>query len=152
MIEESAFENSELESINIPKSVKKIARNCFSYCKNLKAVTFSCNGELEIIEKNAFMNTAIQTISIPPSVKTIEDNAFSDLDQLKIININQDSNLTSFSGAFRSYYQSLEKIISPISFVNTLLMQINRDKKFQLEITDDIYLSRSNSRKYFICF
>ena len=53
-IGESAFENSNLESITIPDSVKTIGKKAFSSCTNLKTVTIG-NG-VKSIKHNAFEN------------------------------------------------------------------------------------------------
>lgn len=49
-INEEAFEDSKIENIVIPASVKSIGNRSFSYCRNLETVSFDPDSKVEIIE------------------------------------------------------------------------------------------------------
>lgn len=66
-IEQSGFANSEIVSVIIPSSVRKICDDAFSDCKNLKTVTM--NEGVTYIGHRAFKNcSSIETIRFPDSV------------------------------------------------------------------------------------
>ena len=48
------FCGSEIESVEIPASVKEIGVDAFFRCKNLKSVVFAENGKLEKIRAEVF--------------------------------------------------------------------------------------------------
>ena len=79
-IGDNAFEGCEMEEIYIPYGVKKIGKEAFQNCYNLKEV------------------------NIPSSVKSIGYDAFFGCDDLEIVNINISSELASngISGIFPS--------------------------------------------------
>lgn len=75
-IGEYAFFSCEsLKSITMPKALKVIAMNAFTY-SGLKSVIL--NDGLQKIGKNVFLDTNIEEIRIPASVTQIGDNAFPD--------------------------------------------------------------------------
>ena len=73
IIRDRAFNNSGLESIEIPGSVEIIEMMAFSNSSNLKTVTL--NEGLKYIGGGTFMNTAIDTITVPSTVTDYEDFA-----------------------------------------------------------------------------
>lgn len=66
---------SDLESISVPGTVKKIGREAFKYCKGLKAVYLS-DGLDEIGEECFYLTDALESINIPESVDSIGRDAF----------------------------------------------------------------------------
>lgn len=96
-INEAAYKNSAIKSIDIPSSVKSIGDEAFFNCSSLESIKlpesllyvgnyafYGCKAltEVEIPEgvltigENAFKNTNIEKIIIPSSVKTISNTAF----------------------------------------------------------------------------
>ena len=94
----SAFEGSNIESIELPVGLEEIKNNSFNNCKNLKFVSFggyneivnnqeynvynmhiafkhAC-AELKCIGDKAFANTAITQIIIPPTLERLGAGAF----------------------------------------------------------------------------
>lgn len=136
VIGREAFANSELVSVSIPSSVKEIGENCFYECQKLQRVSFSPYSKLETIGKGAFEMTSIITMSIPPSVKSIGRYAFGFCENLKILCVEKNSQLETIDDNAFKIQCKLEKIISPIAFLNPILEKNEFDKLY-LEITDD---------------
>ncbi|MCI9123621.1 MAG: leucine-rich repeat domain-containing protein [Eubacterium sp.] len=75
MMEESAFEGSDITEITIPSKLKEIPKSCFCYCKKLKKVTIQ-QGVKKIVY-HAFLDCPkLRTIIIPPSVTDFDEGAF----------------------------------------------------------------------------
>ena len=122
-----AFENSDLESITIPGSVKTWGQYSFANCSELKSLTVS-NG-VKTIPNSAFYScTELSNVSLADSITSIESYAFNinyyydseydDYQELgKISSLTLPSNLTSIGeGAFRG--QSFNSITIPGSVKN----------------------------------
>ena len=76
-IPESAFDKSNITSIVLPNTVKKIGSGAFNYCAGLKSIVLPDG--LETIEDRAFMLCEnLETINIPNTITEIEDAAFLD--------------------------------------------------------------------------
>ena len=85
-ISESAFDNSGIESINIPDNVKLIDRWAFCGCTSLKEVTFSSGSRLQILGSNCFSNCPLLTsLNLPSSLTTINSNGLSGIAAKSII-------------------------------------------------------------------
>ncbi len=79
-------ENDNLQKVIVPRSVKKIGKQAFFKCVNLKEVEL-CDG-LEIIDNMAFTHCVRLTkIAIPSTVKRIGDSAFSQCVKLKTLEL-----------------------------------------------------------------
>ncbi len=75
-IEGYAFSGSDITSVTIPASVKRIGDDAFSYCSSLKTVNFSEG--IEDIGNYAFQyDTALESVSLPTTVKKIGAGAFA---------------------------------------------------------------------------
>ena len=92
-----AFQDTDIDSITIPKYVRTIPRECFEGCKNLKYVNlnnverieerafYGCTSLKTINLKNVtylggsvFKKTSISHLTMPSSIHTINNFAFSD--------------------------------------------------------------------------
>lgn len=74
-INEGAFKNSSIKSINIPYSVKHIGRECFKECGNLETV--DNESDLSEIYAYTFSNcTSLKELNIGSSVEKISEYAF----------------------------------------------------------------------------
>lgn len=80
----NAFKQSDLESIDIPKSVSRIGYHAFSGCTNLKNVTF--NGIVKYIGRYAFCNCyELESIVLPEGIEKINSYTFYDCSKLKSV-------------------------------------------------------------------
>lgn len=84
-IGEYAFENSNITSISIPSSVKKLGYAAFSYCSNLHTLTIP--NSVTTLRERLFMGSGISSLTIPNSVISIEASAFSGCKNLTNISI-----------------------------------------------------------------
>lgn len=96
-VEKEAFERTNLIKILLPKGIKKINKEAFYRCENLKEVNLP-DGLVEIGEW-AFADSSITDVIIPDSVTTIGDDAFSGCEAITSISI-PDSVITMGEGAF----------------------------------------------------
>ena len=65
-----AFQESALENVRLPSTLKKIEYRTFAGCENLKAIEFPDG--LEYLGKDCFYESGLESINIPPALKTIE--------------------------------------------------------------------------------
>lgn len=134
------FQNSSLEYVNIPKSLKVIPSNTFKNCKKLKSVEFHEN---VVVAKNAFENI---DFTIPDNVKVSESNSsdsysgivkkYGDFD----ISITGDKMTNSYYCTVVSYNpDSLSEkpvdIIFPESFLEIPVISV--DRNFWTELCDN---------------
>ena len=64
----------KLESFGeLPRSVKRIGRGCFSTCKHLQAINIPANSELRVIGEGAFQRCSIHKLFIPAKVSVLEE-------------------------------------------------------------------------------
>jgi len=112
-----AFENSGIESIVLPRSLKWIGRQSFLGTKNLERVDFEANSLLDTIAFAAFANSSIEWIRFPASLRVIGMSAFSLSSNLRKIVQEQGSILERIeSNAFRNT-TSLISFIIPTSVI-----------------------------------
>jgi hypothetical protein len=78
-IERSAFADSILCSIVIPRSVLILGSRCFFNCKQLVCAMFEQGSQLRRIEKNAFAATALTVLVLPASVSEISSQSLSSM-------------------------------------------------------------------------
>lgn len=84
-ISSNAFANTNIVSITMPNTIKRIGRQAFAGCRNLTSVVLSEN--LEEIPSGCFNDSALISVAIPYGVKTIRDSAFSNCCNLEYISI-----------------------------------------------------------------
>lgn len=83
---ERAFWKCEsLKEIKIPDSVEVIATRAFSSCEKLKSVQLSKN--LTGIAEGLFYNTGLTKVIIPEGIKSIDDRAFGVCEELKEVTL-----------------------------------------------------------------
>ena len=71
---EAFYKNKNIESLEIPSTVKTIGNEAFEYCAHLKGVVFSRG--LVKIESEAFKACPIEKIDLPNTVTYIGERAF----------------------------------------------------------------------------
>lgn len=119
----SSFENSFIESITIPGSIRTIGYNAFQSCKNLTEVKLS-EGLLKI--DDSFQEcSSLTEISIPNTVRSISEYAFWDTGLKRLII--KDGNLELGLGAHAS--GSMHGW-SPFEFTNLEYVYIGRTLDF----------------------
>lgn len=79
------FWGSNIESVEIPASVREIGGCAFCNCENLKRVVFAEGSRLEKIGPWSFCNTGIAEICIPNGAKEIQRGAFTRCSKLTSI-------------------------------------------------------------------
>ena len=83
-----AFQGTNIESINLPNSLRKIGPNTFYNCKQLVNVELPDN--LFAIGKYAFQNCSkIVRIVLPTTVRSIKGNVFEGCSALKDVQLNE---------------------------------------------------------------
>lgn len=130
-IGEGAFENSSLERIVLPESLKKLGIYAFAGINNIKKVHFpqcltkisavsfaNCTSLKSIewpemltqIDERAFEYCNFSTVKIPDTVKTIKADAFNGCARLKIVTIGKSVKKVSPRFAVNCY--ALKKIVN----------------------------------------
>lgn len=105
-----AFANTDIESIVIPKSVKRLGRCAFEGCTELINVRFC--GDLERIEEECFMScTKMESIVLPSNVGRIERACFASCKSLKRFKL--PLNMTCIANFMFGYCTSLTTIELP---------------------------------------
>lgn len=84
----SVFAGSDIESISIPKSVKKIPNGAFMDCENLKKCVIP--DSIETIGKYAFSGCgALDNVKIPENIRSVGSYAFSECTALKNLELTE---------------------------------------------------------------
>ena len=110
-IGEDAFRGSDIASVEMPNTVKRLGVHAFADCKNLKNVTLSSS--LTLIPMGAFSGCeALEELQVPASVKKIADLAF-EASGLKAMELPMGVEMVG-AGAFFNC-QQLEKLAFPNS-------------------------------------
>ncbi len=83
LIDNSAFMESSLVSVDIPRGVKVIGSSAFEQCKSLREVSFESDSALNYIFDNAFCGCiSLSSIEIPRGVTKIGKSAFESCESL----------------------------------------------------------------------
>ena len=77
------FQKSALESVELPRTLKRIAYNAFKECDSLKSIVIPEG--LEHIGSKCFCQSALESIALPSTLKWIERLAFDGCRGLKSI-------------------------------------------------------------------
>ena len=110
-IGEDAFRGSDIASVEMPNTMKRLGVHAFADCKNLKNVTLSSS--LTLIPMGAFSGCeALEELQVPASVKKIADLAF-EASGLKEMELPMGVEMVG-AGAFFNC-QQLEKLAFPNS-------------------------------------
>ena len=157
-----------LESISLPKSIKKISEHCFMHCPNLKSINVDENNEVYLSRDGILFDKCMETLIafpaayegqciVPDSVKTIAEYAFSNSritsiefpESLKAINANAFTNC-----ALEEVFipEKVSKIGSPgqNAFTSNRLKHITVDehnKTFMAE-NDLLYSSKTKTLQF----
>ena len=134
---QGVFQDTDIETVVIPKSIMLIGNRAFKNCTALTSVTIERGSDLETISIEAFQNcsllkdinlenaeklknieaqafyncTSIEKIKLPSNLETMGREAFVNCSSLKSINIPIKLNLMNIDG-FRFYHvPALEEIV-----------------------------------------
>ena len=64
--------------MTIPASVKKIGKEAFRGCQQLREVRFAESSNLKFIGELCFAHSGIREIEVPPSLRVMAHNAFEE--------------------------------------------------------------------------
>ena len=81
------FTAADIESVEIPASVKEIEVDAFYNCKKLRYVIFAEGSQLEKIGEGCFSGSGIEEIAFPSTLKEVGENAFQECGNLKTIRL-----------------------------------------------------------------
>jgi hypothetical protein len=115
-IEESAFQGSVLESIDIPSSVVVLGKRSFYRCESLESVTFESGSRLERIEEYAFYESGLKSILVPSSVVVLGKSSFCLCKSLESVTFESGSRLERIE-EFAFQWSGLKSILVPSSVV-----------------------------------
>ena len=87
------FFNSEVESVEIPVSVKEIGADAFFRCKSLKSVVFAEGSKLEKIGPGSFCGTGIEKMTVPKNVTELKEGTFYHCKELREVVFEEGSKL-----------------------------------------------------------
>ena len=84
-----AFQNTALEKIALPATMKYLGCSSFRNCRRLGKVTFrgKC---LESIGPKCFRNTAVAEVALPSSLRAVGDGAFGECASLQTVRVDGD--------------------------------------------------------------
>ena len=81
------FQESALESVVLPSTLKRIEGNTFRECRGLEDVELPEG--LEYIGKKCFKESGLESISLPSTLKTVEENTFRECENLREIEFSE---------------------------------------------------------------
>ncbi|MDD6203898.1 MAG: leucine-rich repeat domain-containing protein [Firmicutes bacterium] len=79
-----AFRNSDIKSVDIPKTVVSIGIEAFCECKNLETVKFGAN-TVGILERAFYNCTSLKEVYLPKTLRLLERDAFSGCTSLETL-------------------------------------------------------------------
>lgn len=113
VIEANLFQNSDIESVKIPKTVQEIQKYAFSGCQKLKEI--SIPEGVRTIGVNAFWNCKNLTkVTLPTTLKKLDWNAFSATGITSVV-IPESDNLSSLSEKVFFQCAQLTEVSIPIT-------------------------------------
>jgi len=118
-IGQSAFPNTPIASLTIPKSVTTIGNSSFNNCNKLVTLTFQDSSNLNLIDSNSFYGCAFLTsILIPDSVTAVGSDAFNSCQRLSSVKLPVNPSFTIISGGVFRGCSLLTDIVIPETVTN----------------------------------
>ena len=117
---EECFQGSDLQSICLPSTLKKINDDAFYGCNKMKKVDFSkCTSLIEIGDNVFYACKKLEEIVLPDSVTTIGDGAFEHCEKLR--KIVMPSSLEELGDSVFIFCDSLEEVdMSKVTKLTTI--------------------------------
>ena len=112
IIEGHWFWKSEVESVEIPASVRRIDACAFYDCETLRRVSFRPGSRLESIGEECFHTSGIAEIALPDALRSIEYDAFAECRSLRHIRLPEG---LAFIGRYGFWDCALESVELPSS-------------------------------------
>ena len=81
------FEESALEDVRLPSTLKKIKFRAFNVCTNLRSIKLP--EQLECIETGAFCKSGLQSVAFPDSLRAVAEGAFFGCKELRTVVLNE---------------------------------------------------------------
>lgn len=145
-------DNFDIETVVIPRTVKRISQDAFLYCLNLKEVIIEGN-TLTAIDPNAFAGcSCLKKINFPNSVQYIGDAAFAGCKSLYFVDLPSSLETlgeAAFAGCHNLYtvkFPKSLKTISKYAFMQTLVFYIPDhiteigDEAFRYNTWDEMFI------------
>ena len=105
-----AFYGADIETLNIPKTVKKIGVSSFGNCSSLSDINFE--DSLKIINANAFYGcSSLTQVDLPQELDVLGDYAFSNCSNL--VTVNGGSKITKVGEYAFNKCESLKSFTAP---------------------------------------
>ena len=76
VVETGWLQNSGVESVEVPASVRELGADAFRGCGGLRCVTFAEDSRLRTIGERCFQGSGIREVSVPKRAETIGRDAF----------------------------------------------------------------------------
>lgn len=145
IIGRTAFSDSNIELLHIPRTIKKIGEGAFERCKGLHIIAFENHSNLEEIDDVAFFEcTRIRSITLPNNIKRIGVQAFCQCKRLTNITISDNieelgSNVFSSTNISEFSLPLNLKELGPMILWNSPIKRLNSNSpKFKV-INNVIY-------------
>lgn len=85
-IPEGAFRSSGVTGLTTPSGITEIGASAFTYCRQLKSITFDSGNTVTTIPNSCFLNCiSLSNLVLPDTVRTIEAMAFGNTVSIKKI-------------------------------------------------------------------
>ena len=81
------FEESALEDVRLPSTLKKIKFRAFNVCTDLRSIKLP--ERLEYIGAEAFRESGLQSVAFPGSVRAVAQRAFLACEELRAVALNE---------------------------------------------------------------
>ena len=79
------FQNSGLQRVILPSTLRVLGDGTFCYCSKLKSVTFAEGSKLEKIGSGCFQNSGLEEITLPKALTDVDYCAFDGCRNLRTI-------------------------------------------------------------------
>lgn len=141
------FKWSDLQSICLPSTLKKINDNAFYGCNKMKKVDFSkCTSLIEIGDNVFFLCKKLEEIVLPDSVTTIGDGAFENCEKLR--KIVMPSSLEELGDRVFTFCDSLEEVdMSKVTKLTTIPKRFKTGDDKQMVIPMGVTTIRKDAFK-----
>ena len=87
-IPRGVFSGSALETIRLPRCLRKVGKFAFVNCKRLKNISFDTDSILEEIGVQAFYGAGLESFAALPSLRKIDSMAFAECSALRDLRLN----------------------------------------------------------------
>ena len=79
------FQESALENVELPSTLRRIGYSAFEGCAGLKSVALPDG--LEHIGKRCFQKSALESVRLPPALRVVDENTFRECRRLRSVEL-----------------------------------------------------------------